>query len=294
MTSQFSIKDLERVSGVKAHTLRIWEQRYEILVPQRSKTNIRYYDNYDLKKILNVAILNNNGYKISNIAKLNEKNLITEVEKFLNDYKDENKQIESLVFSLLEMNEDRFENTINQSIDNFGFEISFEKIIFPFIKKMGNMWQLGIVSPAQEHYITNLIRQKLIVAIDHIKLKLVVTPKKYIFFLPNQELHEMSLLYTHFLTKSKGHKCIYLGQSVPFEDLVAVSKHVKPDYIVSIFTATMPDLKLNSFLKIIDQKIKGPQFYFSGRLLFTNPEKVVFPSKKMKIFKDYLEFKALI
>ena len=170
MSTKYTIKDLERVSGIKAHTLRIWEQRYDILIPKRTITNIRYYNDADLKKVLNVSLLNNNGLKISSIAKLNHESLVVEVEKLLNDYKKESLQIESLVICMLNMDEARFEKIINNSILHFGFENTIEKILFPFIQHMGNMWQTGIINPAQEHYISNLIRQKLIARIDNLSL----------------------------------------------------------------------------------------------------------------------------
>lgn len=139
MPSKYSIKDLELMSGIKAHTLRIWEQRYEILKPERTDTNIRYYNNSDLRKILNISILNKNGYKISNIAKLSNEVLIHEVEKFLNDYLKETNKVESLYMSLIDMNEELFESIINNSIANLGFENTIEKIVFPFLKHSGGI-----------------------------------------------------------------------------------------------------------------------------------------------------------
>lgn len=294
MSSKYSIKDLERISGIKAHTLRIWEQRYDLLNPERTDTNIRYYSDYDLKKILNVSLLNNNGYKISNIAKLNDKSLLTEVEKFLNDYKKESLQIESLVLCLMDMDEERFEKTINNSILHFGFENTIEKIVFPFVRHMGNMWQVGLISPAQEHYISNLIRQKLIVGIDKLTPNLNSNAKTYLFFLPNQELHEMGLLYINFLTKAKGHKCLYLGQSVPIEDLVSISKATNPDFIVTILTASMPDLGLQEFLNTLNSEVSGPEILLSGRLVLSKEEKFELPSKKFKLFSEFTDYKKLI
>ncbi len=294
MSTKYSIKDLERISGIKAHTLRIWEQRYDILSPKRTITNIRYYNDADLKKVINVSLLNNNGYKISFIAKLNHENLITEVEKFFNDYKKESLQIESLVISLLNMDEDRFENTINKSIIHFGFENTIEKIIFPFIQHMGNMWQSGTITPAQEHYISNLIRQKLIAGIDKLPPVLTNNPKTYLFYLPSQELHEMSLLYACYLCKARGYKCLYLGQSVPLDDLDSIVNSINPDVIVSILTATLKGISLNDYLNSFTKKLKETEILFSGRLFFSEDEKYKLPSKKMNLFKNFTEFKTFI
>ncbi len=294
MHSKYSIKDLERISGIKAHTLRIWEQRYEILNPERTDTNIRYYSNADLKRIINISLLNNNGYKISNIAKFSDDVLVKEAEKFLNTFKKESNQIESLTLCLMDLNEDRFETTINNSIAHFGFENTMENIVFPFFKQMGNMWQVGIITPAQEHYISNLIRQKLIVGIDQLVPKNNPFQKKIVFFLPNEELHEMGLLYTYYLAKSRGHKCYYLGQSVPLEDLVSVVKTTSPHLLVSILTAKTENFNLDSFLTTCNEQIVNPQFLLSGRIIVASEEKINFPSKRFSTFNDFIDFKTHI
>ena len=293
MSTKYSIKDLERLTGIKAHTLRIWEQRYKILHPQRTDTNIRYYNSQDLKRILNISLLNNNGYKISNIAKLTDFAIINEVEKFLNNYTKESDQIENLVFCLMDMNEDRFEKIISNSGIKFGFENTMEKIVFPFLKHLGNMWQAGMINPAQEHFISNLIRQKLIVGIDNIIPALNPNPKKYIFFLPNNELHEMGLLYIYYLAKAKGHKCSYLGQSVPLDDLASVTKFLKPDFVVTILTSTLEQMEINEFLNNCSEKINDTSFLISGRLLFCNSEKIKLP-KNFTIFENFQNFKSLV
>ncbi len=294
MQAKYSIKDLERISGIKAHTLRIWEQRYEILNPERTDTNIRYYTNSDLKRILSISLLNNNGYKISNIALLNEEGLKQEVNKILNSFSNESAQVDNLMLSLMDMDEDKFESTINNSILHFGFENTMEKIVFPFLKQMGNMWLSGIISPAQEHYISNLVRQKLIVGIDKIKVAHNSASKKFIFFLPNQELHEMGLLYSHYLCKARGHKCVYLGQSVPIEDLENINLSIQPDYMVSILTAQLSDDELHAFFNTCETKIKGAQFLLGGRLIVNNLDQIKFPSSRFNTFHEFSDFKKLI
>lgn len=293
MSSKFSIKDLERLSGIKAHTLRIWEQRYEILNPERTSTNIRYYSNEDLKKILNVSLLNNNGFKISNIARLSPNSLLNEASKLFTKYEKESNQIDNLMLSLIEWDEFRFEETVNQSISHFGLENTLEKIVFPFLRQLGNMWQIGVVNPAQEHFMTNLIRQKIIVEIDKINFKMREGSKKYVLFLPNNEFHEMGLLYVHYLCKQKGHQCLYLGQSVPFEDIVNVAELTKPDYLVTILTANFSEEETQEFLKKYDKQVSIPML-ISGRLIVSTESKIEMPSSKFKVFKEFLDFKALI
>lgn len=279
------------MSGIKAHTLRIWELRYNILKPERTSTNIRHYNNTDLRRILNISILNKNGHKISAIAGLTDKVLVEEVEKYLNNYLKEDNKIESLYMALLDMDEERFESIINNSIINLGFENTIEKIVFPFLRHLGNMWQVGAINPAQEHYISNLIRQKLIVGLDKLIPETNPNAKTFLFFLPADELHEMGLLYTFSLTKARGHKCIYLGQSVPLEDLLSIAKSVSPDFLVSIFTSRMPDQELDIFLKACEEALPDPFFLISGRVLMDPNEKINIPSKKFSVFEDFADFK---
>jgi DNA-binding transcriptional MerR regulator len=294
MSSRYSIKDLERLSGIKAHTLRIWEQRYDILKPERTETNIRYYRDADLKRILNISLLNNNGYKISKISKLGDEEIIREVEKLLSTYKSESDQIENLVMCLMELDEDRFERTISNSVIHFGFENTVEKILFPFMKQLGNMWQVGMISPAQEHFVSNLIRQKLVVGIDQLNPGKMGNTQAIVFFLPNGELHEMGLLYCHFLAKSRGYRCIYLGQSVPFEDVVNISQSVKPSKLVTVFTASLTDMDVQAYLQLLSNALPNTEFLVSGRLLLqTESNSLEFPPN-FKLFKEFSEYKKII
>jgi len=292
--SRYSIKDLERISGIKAHTLRIWEQRYNILTPERTQTNIRYYNNYNLKKIINVALLNNNGFKISAIAKMSDSELLKEVERFLNDYKKESDQLDHLVLCLMDLDESKFEQIMNNAIIHFGFEDTMEKIIFPFFRQMGNLWLLGIINPAQEHYISNLIRQKIIVGIDRITTRPGIQARKILLYLPQLELHEMGLLYAHYLSKLRGHQCFYLGQSVPLEDLTAICKQLKPDQILSIYTAPNAEIDLNEYLRACAQQIPDIPFLISGRMVVGGEYALKIPSTQFTVFEDFTALKRLL
>lgn len=294
MPSRYSIKDLERISGIKAHTLRIWEQRYNILTPERTQTNIRYYNNYNLKKIINVALLNNNGFKISAIAKMSDSELLKEVERFLNDYKKESDQLDHLVLCLMDLDESKFEQIMNNAIIHFGFEDTMEKIIFPFFRQMGNLWLLGIINPAQEHYISNLIRQKIIVGIDRITTRPGIQARKILLYLPQLELHEMGLLYAHYLSKLRGHQCFYLGQSVPLEDLTAICKQLKPDQILSIYTAPNAEIDLNEYLRACAQQIPDIPFLISGRMVVGGEYALKIPSTQFTVFEDFTALKRLL
>lgn len=240
--STFSIKDLEHLSGIKAHTIRIWEQRYELIRPKRTDTNIRYYDDTDLKLILNVALLKENGTKISKIAEMTESDMQREVLKLTERNLRYPEQIHALTISMVDLDEERFEKIISTNILKLGFEKTMINIIYPFLSKIGVLWQTGAINPAQEHFISNLVRQKLVVAIDGQYNSAKEKAEKYILYLPEGELHEVSLLFADYLIKSRQNKTIYLGQSLPFMDLEAVYDIHKPDYILTVLT-TVPGPK---------------------------------------------------
>ena len=259
----YSINDLEKLSGVKAHTIRIWEKRYNIIEPSRTETNFRYYNDEQLKKLLNISLLNNYGYKISKIAALCESEICKEVEKVASSGKVYDAQIEQLVVSMIELNEDKFEQHLTNLILNDGFEDAMLNVIYPFFDKVGLLWQTGNVKPAQEHFISNLIRQKIIVAIDSLPKHTIPNPKTFLLFLPEGELHEIGLLFTSYRLRKYGHKVIYLGQSLPLEDLAYVAKTRKPDFIVTYLTIPIEG-GANLFVKAMQNACPGITIYIAG------------------------------
>ncbi len=289
MICKFSIKDIEKLSGIKAHTLRIWEQRYGILKPNRTDTNIRWYDNDELKNILNVSLLNNHGYKISKIAGLSKEEIASEVTKIVDSTSKECEQISSLIISMVEMDERRFEQIISNQILRNGFSYTIEEVIYPFLHKIGVMWHTGSINPAQEHFITHLIRQKLIVAIDG---QLVIEKnqsKKFILYLPENELHELSLLYFTYLLKSNGHFVTYLGQSIPMIDVERVAEIKNSDYIVSVFTHKMDSIQ--DYLNQLAVSFPHKRLLLSGYELVKEGVKL---PENAKLFKTPADFLALI
>ena len=239
MNTSFTIRDLSQLTRIKPHTLRIWEQRYGLLKPQRTDTNIRLYSHEELKFLLNVAILYENGIKISRIASLPVEELRSEVKKLTEGKIQYFSHIQGLVISMLDLDEDGFYRQLNSNIMAFGMEETISKILFPFLQHIGILWQTNTINPAQEHFITYLIRQKLIVAIDEASSQpFREDAKKIILFLPEGELHEISLLYTCYLLRKKGHKVFYLGQSLPLQDLEAVQMVHKADFLFTIITST--------------------------------------------------------
>lgn len=252
--SNYSIKDLEQLSGIKAHTLRIWEQRYNIIAPKRTDTNIRTYDDRDLKLVLNIALLKDHGYKISEISKLSLEEMNKEVVKISDRQLNYPDQIHALTISMIDLDEDRFEKIISTNILQFGFENTIINIVYPFLSRLGTLWVTGSVGPAQEHFISNLIRQKIIVAIDGQVSKQRPNGRTYMLFLPEGELHEISLLFASYIIRARYNRVIYLGQSLPFSELEFAYNVHRPDYIFSAFTSVPSNHEVQPY---VDRMVKA-------------------------------------
>ncbi|TCO03634.1 MerR family transcriptional regulator [Natronoflexus pectinivorans] len=262
--ARYSIKDLEKISGIKAHTIRMWERRYGLIEPERTPTNIRYYSDCDLKRLLNISILNHHGIKISHIAGLSDTEIRSRVLDLSLDGRTNNVQIESLMVSMLELDEKKFLNTLSASVIKFGFESTVENILFPFLEKVGVLWQAGTISPAEEHFMSNLIRQKLFVAIDHEMQNSSVSGPRIIMFLPEGELHEIGLLFYNLLARKEGLDVIYLGPSVPVSDLLQVH-HVRPaDAFMTSFISAYTTEGLEDLMKLYREKFPEIPFLVSG------------------------------
>ena len=235
---QYSIKELEQLSGIKAHTIRIWEKRHKIIEPSRTATNIRYYSDLDLKKLINVSLLNTYGIKISKIADMSLDDVNKKVLEISELQNDKGVHIDQMVIAMIDMEEELFEKILNNLILRFGFEKTITEIIYPFLEKIGILWQTQNITPAHEHFISNLIRQKIIVAIDGLPIP-PKNSKKILLFLPEGEMHELGLLFYHFLIRKSGYRTYYLGQNVPHEDLISVYKVHQPDFMLTSITSTL-------------------------------------------------------
>lgn len=291
-SSYYSIKDLENLTGIKAHTIRMWEQRYGIIKPNRTDSNIRLYGTEELKLMLNIALLNNHGFKISRIAKMtssevNEKILET-IQKNTN-YED---QINALTVAMIDLEEEQFEKIMSNAVLSYGFEKTMVHIIYPFLSRVGTLWATGSINPAQEHFITNLIRQKLIVAIDGYFEPNRVNPKKFILFLPEGELHEMSLLFCSYLIKSRGNKVIYLGQTLPLHHLKAIQQTHKADYLFTIITSAPSLHHIQQYITTLAECFPDTQLMLAGQQVLEQsleaPQNVMFFTTIMQ-FIDLLD-----
>ncbi len=260
---QYSIKDLELLSGIKAHTIRIWEKRYRVITPDRTDTNIRTYCDEDLKKLLNIALLNNNGHKISKISKLKYKDLCAEVEKIGITESSYDTYIDRLILSMVDLDRASFEMLVKEATDKMGFEGTCIHVLYPFLQKIGIMWMANSINPAQEHFISSLIIQKMYAATDKLYTP-EVKKKKAIFFLREGELHEMGLLFYRYLMTKRHVDAIYLGQSVPLVDLKQTVEAHKPQYLVTALVATLHEDVLDTYLHSLSKSFPNQKIIVSG------------------------------
>lgn len=260
----YSIKDLEKLSGIKAHTIRIWEQRYGIITPQRTKTNIRYYKDEDLKFILNVAILNKNGIRISKIAKMSREEIAEKVAAISEINFEFGTQLDALTISMIEMDEYKFDRIVTTNIKQLGFERTMLEIIYPFLDKLSLLWLTGSINPVQENFMGYLIRQKLIVAIDNEPLWTGAEAKKFLIYLPEGERQELSLLFMHYLLKSRKNRVIYIGQEISLGDLKDAYKIHKPDYIFTMITETFAKESVQGYVEKLSNAFPECHMLLSG------------------------------
>ncbi len=290
--STYSIKDLERISGIKAHTIRIWEQRYNIINPNRSDTNIRNYSDEDLKSILNIGILNNSGYKISKIAQMHRDEITASVLEITNNNFDANVQIDNLIIAMAEMDEDRFEKFLSANIIRSGFEKTLIEIVHPFMVKVAVLWITNSINPAQEHFISNLVRQKLIAAIDGVThSRDMHNAPKCLLYLPENELHEINLLFANLILKKQGFKTIYLGQSVPYADIKMVCDLHKPAYIMTVITCSFADMSVEDYVNQLNSDFPEQKILVSGYQFTNNP--IELPAN-VKLFNSPKELIGLV
>jgi DNA-binding transcriptional MerR regulator len=285
--ANYTIKDLERLSGIKAHTIRIWEKRYGLVEPERTLTNIRTYCDAELRKLLNISILNRNGYKISRIAKLSHEEITDNINKLTENPTDTESQIENLAIAMIDLDETKFEKILSRSIIQLGFEDTVIRVLNPFLIRIGIMWQTGSINPAQEHFVSNLIRQKILVAIDSQISGETPDSKTFLLFLPEGENHELGLLFANYMIRKRGHRVIYLGQNVPLSDLEEIIKIKHVDFLLTAFVTNASNLDIIKYLAKLDAISKSKPIYLSGEQVITYKDKL---PKNQKILESPQSF----
>lgn len=267
----YQIAELEQLSGIKAHTIRIWEKRYNLIEPDRSDTNIRSYNDQQVRKLLNVSTLLANGLKISKIAALNEKDINKKIQElqtlnvgdaislsFIND----------LTASMLNFNEAGFEKIFSAAVNRFGMFDAMIKVFYPFLNKIGMMWIIESAMPVQEHFASSIIRRKLMAATDGLPAPSKKN-KKFLLMLPPQEWHETGLLLSNYIIRAQGFETIYLGQDVPYENVALVLKNCKPNYLLTFYIARKKAEDMASLRKKMGLSI-DTKLLVSGNIELTN------------------------
>lgn len=286
IATRFTIKDLENLSGIKAHTIRIWEKRYDVLSPDRSGTNIRHYDIDSLKKLLNVTLLYNNGYKISKIAEMSDETLNETVVNHMSKGGDDAGYMDALILSMFNFDQVHFEQTFNRLIAEFSFRHVFLNVFVPLLHRIGIHWQSDSITPAHEHFISNLIKQKLHISIERVQQTVPKTNGVvYVLFLPDNEIHELGLLYLQYELMLRGKQVIYLGQSVPMDNLTALQALFKKLVFISYFTikpsSDNVEIYLQQFCRILLND-RDDKLWVTGRIVKNHSTSL----KNIEVFND--------
>ncbi|MBU3681394.1 MAG: MerR family transcriptional regulator [Flavobacterium sp.] len=252
----FSIKDLENLSGIKAHTIRIWEKRYAVLEPMRTDTNIRLYDLASLQKLLNITLLHNHGYKISKISKFPPEKIPELVNEIISTKSAKNHAISSFKMAMMNFDQTLFFNTYNKLLSEKSFREVFYEVFIPLMSELGLLWQTDTITPAHEHFISYLIKQKLLINTEKVQVvQPTRTDKVFVLYLPMNEVHELGIMYLNYEILAAGYKTIYLGESVPTSSLKDVKKYFDNIVFVSYMTVQPDKEKINEYIEDIKTEL---------------------------------------
>ncbi len=255
--TDFTIKDLENISGIKAHTIRIWEKRYNLLQPQRTDTNIRYYSNQNLQKLLNIVLLNKNSFKISKIAEMSDEAIVLNARELAFKVAVNDEAINSFKLAMFQFDKVLFNNAYNKLLHRKTFREIFKDVFMPFLEHIGMLWQTETLLPAHEHFISNLISQKIQTNTEKLQYNVTDKGKTYVLFLPENEIHELGLLYLNYELVLRGNHTIYLGQSLPLDNLNYFFDGNKEVCFITSMTVQPYDDKLTDYFYEIDDILKS-------------------------------------
>lgn len=287
----YSIRDLEKLTGIKAHTIRIWEQRYHLIAPARTDTNIRYYTDENLRHLFNVALLNRHGLKISKLARMQPDEIANRVAEIAENNGAANTQIDALTLAMIDLDEANFHRIFSTFVADHGFEQAMLELIYPFLNKLNILWLTNSISPAHEKFIGNLIRRKIMCAIDR-----VPNPDAhheaatFILYLPEEETQELTLLFMHYLLRSRGQKVVYLGLGCSLGDVRDACQAVHPDYIFTILQEPLPRQSIHAYLEQAAQLLPSGQLLITGAQLFIGPVKLPSNVNVLNGLPDTLHF----
>ena len=284
----FSIKDLENLSGIKAHTIRIWEKRYNVLEPMRSDTNIRYYNLVNLQKLLNITLLHDYGYKISRIAKYSNEEIPEIVREIVSEISVKSHAISCFKMAMLNFDQSLFFSTYNTLLSHKTFREVFYDVFIPLLNEIGLLWQSDTIKPAHEHFISYLIKQKLLINTEKLQiLKPTNDEKVFVLYLPSDEIHELGLMYLNYEILHHGYRSIYLGESIPMDNLSDMKKYFNKITYISYLTVEPNKDKINPYITSINNEIlndENTELWLLGRMVdFIDPKNI---SDKTRIFRS--------
>ena len=291
----FSIKDLEHLSGIKAHTIRIWEKRYDILQPERTDTNIRTYNGENLQKLLNIAFLNSQGYKISRISKMKEEEITSLVQRISASASEENRARNSFKLAMMNFDEPLFQRTYNKLREKKNFREVFHDVFLPLLNEIGMLWQTDTIKPIHEHYVTELIKQKIYLNIAELKFTSPLNgegdQKMYVLFLPDNEIHDIGILYLNYELLAAGRNAIYLGSSLPLENIdYLLDKHDNLIFI-SYLTVSPTNTNIGEFIERFQEQVCKDKVHklllFGQRTREIEPEEL---DENIKVYHSIPDF----
>lgn len=287
----FSIKDLENLSGIKAHTIRIWEKRYNVLTPKRTETNIRFYDLEGLQKLLNITLLHKHGYKISKIATYTPEKISMMVREIVSEKSVKHHAISAFKMAMMNFDQSLFFTTYNNLLSKKSFREVFFEVFIPLMNEIGLLWQTNTITPAHEHFIFYLIKQKLLINTEKIQSQTPTnTSKIFVLYLPLNEIHELGLMYLNYEILLHGYKTIYLGESVPIESLEHITKYFDNLVFVSYLTVEPNKEEINQYIKTLNNTLlqnQNTEIWLLGKMVdYIEPQN---GNPKTRIFKDINE-----
>ena len=291
--SSFSIKDLENISGIKAHTIRIWEKRHGILSPSRTNTNIRRYSLISLQKLLNITLLYNHGFKISKIASLEKDEIQIMVREIALKSNSEQVAINALKLSMVNFDTSLFDATYEEILLQNDFEFVFTNVFMPLMSELGILWQTNAISPSHEHFVTNLIKQKIHIQTEFLQKDFIAKENSMLFvlFLPEDEIHDLGILFLNYFILKNGFRTIFLGQSLQTESLETLINYTTDICFVTYLTVEPNKDIINHYIENFnDRLLKRKSTYLAilgPQQIHINPTEI---SKNIKLFESINAF----
>ncbi len=286
----YSIRDLEKLTGIKAHTIRIWEQRYGLVVPARTDTNIRYYTDDNLRLLFNVALLNRHGYKISKLAKMTPDDIAARVADISENSGSQNSQIDALTLAMIDLDEATFDRVFSTYTWEHGFERAMVELVYPFLDKLNVLWLTNSVSPAHEKFISHLIRRKLMCAIDKEPADAAHDAATFLLYLPEDDSQELTLLFVHYLLRSRRQRVVYLGHRILQSDLEDACQPLRPDYVFTILQEPIPRQPVQGYIDAIARAVNPAELLLTGAQMFVNTVTLPANARLLHGLQDTIQF----